>query len=122
MDYQISIIENVGYVLIEVFQPMTSELGRRCGAQAAQIGEEKKILNFLFDVRKAPNIQSVVHNYDFAYKEMSDFSFPKASRSAFLVNPGDNSHDFIETAFLNAGYTVKSFTEEEPAISWLTAK
>jgi hypothetical protein len=60
-----------------------------------------------------------VRNYEFANKEMVDFGFSRRSRSALLVRPDDRSHDFIETAFLNAGYAVKLFTDEVSAISWL---
>ncbi len=120
MDYHISLDENLGCIFIKVFHAMTSEIGTRCGPEIVRLSEEKHIKRFLFDVREAPNTQSDVKNYNFATEEISDFGFPHDSRSAFLVNPGDTSHDFITTLFLNAGYRVKSFTDENAATSWLT--
>lgn len=112
MDYMISLDENLGCIFIKFFNAMTSEVGIRCGADIVPLSEEKHIKRFLFDVREAPNTQSDVQNYNFATEEISDFGFPHDSRSAFLVNPDDTSHDFITTLFLNAGYRVRSFTDE----------
>ena len=120
MDYKISLDENLGCIFIKVFNAMTSEIGARCGPEIVRLSEEKHIKRFLFDVREAPNTQNDVQNYNFATEEISDFGFPRDSRSAFLVRPDDASHKFIETLFLNAGYRVKSFTDEEAARSWLT--
>lgn len=122
MDYDISLDENLGCIFIKFFNAMTSEVGIRCGADIVPLSEEKHIKRFLFDVREAPNTQSDVQNYNYATGEISDFGFPHDSRSAFLVNPGDTSHDFITTIFLNTGYRVKSFTDEESAITWLTTE
>jgi len=119
MDYEVSVAEGGHYILIKVHEPMTSELGRRCGAEAARLGEENNIKRFLFDLRKAPNIQNVMPNYNFAYKDMSDFGFPRASRSALLTKPDDKSHEFMETVFRNAGYQVMIFTDKPTAILWL---
>lgn len=119
MDCNISLDENLGCILIKFFNAMTSEVGARCGPEIVSLSEEKHIKRFLFDVREAPNIQSDVQNYNFATEGISEFGFPHDSRSAFLVKPDDTSHDFIETLFLNAGYRVKSFTDEEAAKAWL---
>ncbi len=98
---------------------MTSELGRRCGAAAVALGSVHGISSYLFDLRRAPNIQSVLPNYEFAYKELKGFGFPRGSRSALLTAPRDRSHDFLETVFKNAGYNVRLFTNEASAIEWL---
>ena len=120
MDYKISLDVNLSCIFIKVFNAMTSEIGAQCGPEIVRLSEEKHIKRFLFDVREAPNTQSDVQNYNFATEEISDFGFPHDSRTAFLIKPDDTSHDFITTLFLNAGYRVKSFTDEESAISWLT--
>ena len=119
MDYIISLDENLGCIVIKVFNAMTSEVSARSGPEIVRLSEEKHIKRFLFYVREAPNTQSDVQNYNFATEGISDFGFPHDSRSAFLVSPDDTSHDFITTLFLNAGYRVKSFTDEEAAKSWL---
>ena len=119
MDYQVSVADGGRYILIRVFVPMTSAIGVRCGVDASRLGVEKKMNSYLFDLRDSPNAQSVVDNYEFAHGEIADFGFPKSSRSAFLVRSDDRSHDFINTAFFNAGYITKLFTDETSAVSWL---
>jgi hypothetical protein len=73
-------------------------------------------------MRESTNVQSITANYNFAYKNVQTFEFPRNSLSAFLVRPNDNSHDFITTVFLNAGYAVEKFTNEQEAVNWLTAE
>jgi len=119
MDYQVSVANSGRYILIRVFVPMTSTIGTRCGDEAFRLGVEKKVNGYLFDLRDSPNVQSAVDNYEFAHGEIAEFGFPKSSRSAFLVRPNDRSHDFINTAFFNAGYVTKLFTDEASAVSWL---
>lgn len=101
---------------------MSSDIGRQSGVAAAQLANERNIKNFMFDVRSAPNVQSVIDDYTFAYEEMAALGFPSGSRSALLISSDDKSHDFIETAFRNAGYLVRIFTDESLAISWLEKK
>jgi hypothetical protein len=119
MDYQVSLAASGRYILIKVLVPMTSAVGVRCGADAVRVGAEKQVDRFLFDLRDSPNVQSVVDNYEFAHKEIANFGFPMTSRSAFLVRPDDKSHDFINTAFYNAGYVTRMFIDEAEAIAWL---
>ena len=119
MDYDVSVSEDSTYILIDIHQPMSNELGRRCGADAVALAEQYGLNHYLFDSRGAPNIEDPFLNYDFAYKEMEGFDFPHNSRSALLVDPDDASHNFMETVFLNAGYQVKLFTDKNEAIAWL---
>ncbi|KIH78100.1 hypothetical protein SAMN05660860_03148 [Geoalkalibacter ferrihydriticus] len=119
MDFRVSIPEGQDYVLIEVFKPITSNFALEFGCEARKLGEEFNLKKFLFDVRGAPNIQSVAKNYVFAYKELPEIKFPKSAISAFLLDQGDDSHEFIELAFKNAGYTLMSFTRQDEAIEWL---
>jgi hypothetical protein len=119
MDYLVSLAGGGRYVLIKVLVPMTSAIGIRCGTDAVRLGSEENVDRFLFDLRDSPNVQSVVDNYEFAHKEITKFGFPMTSRSAFLVRPDDKSHDFINTAFYNAGYVTRMFADEAAAIAWL---
>lgn len=119
MEYQVSLAAGDRYILIKVMVPMTSAVGARCGTDAVRLGAEKNVERFLFDLRDSRNVQSVVDNYEFAHKEITTFGFPITSRSAFLVRPDDQSHDFINTAFYNAGYVTKMFIDEAAAIAWL---
>ena len=100
---------------------MTSELALKSGPEIMRLADESDIRKFLFDMRESRNIQSVTNNYYFAYERIQTFDFPRNSLSAFLVQPSDNSHDFITTAFKNAGYSVEKFTSEDEAIKWLGA-
>lgn len=119
MKYEVSLSGDGTYVLIRVRGAMTRELGRRCGKDAVRMGAEHGLRRFLFDLRDAPNIENILSNYQFAYKDMADFGFDRQARSALLTNPSDRSHDFIETAFRNAGYDVRIFSDEESAVAWL---
>lgn len=119
MDYEVRLADNGRYVLVTVFVPMTSAMGVRVGSDAARLGAERQVDRFLFDLRGSTNVQSVVDNYEFAHKEIGVFGYPRTSRSAFLVRPDDKSHDFINTAFYNAGYVTQLFTDEAAAIAWL---
>ncbi len=119
MEYEISISKTCNHIIIRFYAPMTTALACRCGPELVHLASENNIDRFLFDVRHATNIQSHANNFFFANKDIMSFGFPRASRSAFLVRPGDTSHDFITTAFLNAGYSVKLFSDEEEAVTWL---
>lgn len=119
MDYEVRLADSGRHVRVTVYVPMTSATGVRVGADAVRLGAEMKVEKFLFDLRGSPNVQSIVDNYEFAHKEIGGFGFPLTSRSAFLVRPDDKSHDFINTAFFNAGYVTRLFTDEAEAIAWL---
>ena len=119
MDYNISVSENEKYILVKVNQPMTINLGRRCGLDATKLGERNNINCYLFDLRGAPNIENVLPNYQFAYEDMDNLGFPRNARSALLTDPDDKSHDFMETLFRNAGFNVRLFSNEHSAIAWL---
>jgi hypothetical protein len=119
MDYEVSVSKNEKFVIIDAKAPMTVDLSRRCGIDAHELARKKEIKRFLFDLRGAPNIETVLHNYEFAYQDMQEHGFSRSIRSALLTDPGDSSHDFMETLLLNAGYPVKKFSSEEDAVSWL---
>jgi hypothetical protein len=119
MEYEVSLASGGSYVLIKVLVPMTTAVGVSCGADAVRLGRETNVDRYLFDLRNSPNVQAVVDNYEFARKEITKFGFPTSSRSAFLVRPDDKSHDFINTAFFNAGFVTKMFADEASAIAWL---
>lgn len=57
--------------------------------------------------------------YVHAYHDPDNLYLIKDIRSAILVSEGDQSHNFIETTFQNAGLCVKIFTDESVAVKWL---
>ena len=119
MDYKISLSENRDYIILQYLVPMTTKVSLESGPEIMRLAIENNISKFLFDMRDSKNIQSPSGNYYFANQYIQKFNFPRNTRSAFLVSPDDHSHDFITTAFLNAGYIVAQFTSEEEAIKWL---
>jgi hypothetical protein len=121
MDYTISIAENRNYIIIKYLVPITTKVSLKSGPELMRHATENNIRRFLFDMRDSPNIQSVTDNYYFANQDIQTFSFPRGSYSAFLIAPSDNSHDFITTAFMNAGYVVSKFVNEDEAVKWLNA-
>ncbi|MBL1212675.1 MAG: hypothetical protein HND52_04825 [Ignavibacteriae bacterium] len=122
MDYEVSIADNGNYIIIKYYVPMTTEVALKSSSELMDLSEQHNIKRFLFDMRESANVQSITANYNFANKEVQTFEFPRNSLSAFLVRPNDNSHDFITTVFLNAGYAVEKFTSEKKAVNWLTAE
>jgi hypothetical protein len=100
---------------------MTTELALKSGPELQRIANENDIKRYLFDMRESQNIQSAADNYFYANQDIQTFDFPRESRSAFLIEPSDHSHDFITTAFKNAGYLVDKFVTEDEAVKWLNA-
>ena len=119
MDYEVTLSNDDKYILVRVDRPMNNALGVECGRAATALGKAHGVNRFLFDLRGAPNIETVLPNYEFAYKGLESFGFPKDSRSVLLTDADDRSHDFMETVFVNAGYTVRIFSDESAAIAWL---
>ena len=118
-DYRITVDGNRRIITIHYLVPMTTAIALESGPELMRVANENNIRKFLFDMRESTNIQSVAHNYFFANKDIQTFSFPRNSISAFLVHPSDHSHDFVTTAFMNAGYQVAKFVNEEEALQWL---
>jgi len=122
MNYSISISDNGKYIIVKILDSVTSELARLFSEDAKNLGNEKGIDRFLFDVRQSPNINSVLRNYIYVYSDMEKLELSKTARSAILTNPDDESHDFIETLSKSAGYNVRLFNNEKLAIDWLESE
>lgn len=96
------------------------ELAFRMSHDAICLARPLQIFRFLSDVRGIRNISNVVQNYEFAYEGVTAVGYSRADRIAVLHDEGDHTHDFIETASLNAGYRVRLFTDLNAALAWLT--
>lgn len=118
-DFRVSVSPSGKHILVQVFAPMDSDVGRRGSQAATVLAKEKGINRFLIDSRLVPNVQTVSRNYEFAYRELDNLGFPRDSRTALLVAPNDSSHDFMETLFKNAGYSVRLFRDAAEAVTWL---
>jgi hypothetical protein len=119
MKYEIFLGESGKYVRCHVYQPITSKFAVKYGQATTAFALERGLRNQLIDVRGMPNVDSVQHNYDFAYIELQDFEEHLHSRVAILADPTDRTHDFVEVVSRNAGYNVKVFIDEKSAIEWL---
>lgn len=108
------------FVTIRVTGAMSRAIGLQSSVEASKLAARLGTHNFLYDVRNAPNTETTVANYRFAYDDLPSLHIDRHSRAALLTSPGDHSHDFIETVLQNAGYRVKLFTDESLAIAWLS--
>jgi len=117
--FKISAAESGKYVICEVFEAVTSEFALEFGKATVEASREHGVTRQLYDVRQVRNINSVFHNYDFAYKDMVNLELEHDNRAAILVDSTDRSHDFVEIVSRNAGFNVRVFVEEERAIAWL---
>lgn len=119
MSYTIAISENGSYIICRVIGPMTVEIAQEFAREMDNLSHAKNIKRFLTDVREAPNVSSVNQNYKYANQDMKGLKLQRGVRSAILVDPADTTHDFVETAVMNAGYNVRVFRDERAAIAWL---
>lgn len=121
MSYNISLSKSKKHIRITIIGDITvkiaGEFTRDSLAASARYGVER----FLYDARKARNLSSVLENYKYAYENSKDMQLSHAARSVILTDPEDKSHEFVVTAFRNAGYNVMGFTDEKAAVAWLEA-
>ncbi|MBL8062215.1 MAG: hypothetical protein JNK32_04300 [Anaerolineales bacterium] len=81
------------------------------------------VRRFLLNLIEARNVNSVIDDYDFAYKNIGPSpEFLHGIRVALLVSPDDHSHDFINILFKNTGETIDLFVDQEEAVSFLLAE
>jgi len=119
MDYKISHTKTDGFVRIKIYKTITADLERSFAKEAIEIARRNDLLNYYADVRGVPNVATTVEQYNLAYQEMAQFGLDYNSKIAVVHEQEDRSHDFIETVFLNAGYSCKLFIDESEAYDWL---
>lgn len=120
MGYKLETSEDKDFITLTVEGDFTAKDMMGYIMAAHDLGTEIKISRFLVDVREARNVDSVMHNYQFAYSDMKNTEgIIISARVAALVNPGDRSHDFIETVLNNAGLSIKLFSDRELALEYL---
>ena len=119
MEFKLTISKNRKYLIIDVFNTITEELQRRFVEEGVETMKKNNIKNVLVDVNRVPNTANVYEKYKLAYYETDRLGYPRDGKIAVFVNPGDNSHDFIETAFRNAGYQCSIFKDKNSAVEWL---
>lgn len=119
MRFEISLAESGKYVICRVLEPVTTEFALEFGKATVDFSHEHGLNRQLYDCRLVRNIDSVYHNYDFAYKDMVNLGLEYDDRVAVLVDTADRSHDFVEIVIRNAGYNVKTFIDYDQAVAWL---
>ena len=119
MPYSVSLSPDGKYLMCRVTGEVTAEIAREFRSALLEMSISTNVTLFLTDARGTPNKSSVLDNYSYAYSDLKEIDFPRASRTAILVDPTDRSHDFVETVTRNAGYTVQVFHDEAAALAWL---
>ena len=119
MEFKISTSENGEYLVVEVFKPITGDLERGFIKKSIEEMKVHDIKKVFVDVSRVPNIEGVFENYKSAYYEMELLDHPTDAKIAVFVSPDDDSHDFAQTLYRNAGYNFSIFQDKSSAIKWL---
>ena len=119
MNYEIEVSESERFLRLKAQGDVSVELARKWSLELKEMAHPLGITCFLFDMRIAKNVSSIIDNYYFAYRDADRLGLARNVRSAILANRADNSHNFVETTMQNANFNVRLFNEESTAISWL---
>lgn len=119
MRYDISLSERGKYIRITILGDITVDTAWDFTRDSMEASSTHGVDRFLYDARQAQNLSSVLENYKFAYEGSKEMELSHSARSAILAAPDDKSHQFVVTAFRNAGFNVLGFTDEEAAVAWL---
>ena len=87
---------------------------------ALDLGRTHAATRILFDSRGTRFTPGVGAQYAYARHQAWQLGLTRDWRIAMLASTGDDSYDFLETAFLNSGYDARLFNDEGLAIAWLT--
>ena len=123
MAHSIKLSKKKEYIILAIEGDFTGQDMMQYILEAHAFGAKKGIQNYLVDVTKARNIDSVLGNYEFAHSDIPAMPGvnPRA-KVASLVSPDDHSHDFIETVLINAGMPIKLCRDLESAEKYLLNK
>lgn len=119
MKFKISFSKDKAYVRIHVFNAFNGKTEREFAENAIKDAKQHKITKFLVDVRGAPNVANSLEQYLLAYVDVDQFGLNRDSRIAILADENDESHNLLETVFVNAGYHCCIFLNEDDALIWL---
>jgi hypothetical protein len=119
MSYKISLSEDGTHILVRVLEDINGLLEKAFAQDAIVKAKQHGLTNFLVDVRGTRNTAGFIDHYQLGYHVMNEFGLDKTSKIAILADPDDQSHDFIETVFTNAGYRCRVFSDKDTALKWL---
>lgn len=120
MSYTINLSNDGKYIILVVKGEINRQIAIPQNQEAHALGKQKGIQRYLVDLTAARNTDTIPDQYDFAYKDMQQAEgIDRLARVAVLVDPGDHSHDFIETVARNSGQDVRIFKNREAAEAYL---
>ena len=120
MNYTVTLSDDETYINVRIFVPSTLELRREYLQTMADLANKNGLNRFLVDVRKSPSATNIIEDYQTAYELAHAAGLKCGTRIAALVSSGDASRQFVETAAVNAGYSVAQFKSESEAVEWLS--
>jgi hypothetical protein len=119
MPHTLSVSPDGAYIVLKVVGNITRQSALAQNLEAHALGRELGIDKYLVDATEARNVDSPVDDYEFAQDDMKGPGLSRTARVAILVDPGDRSHDFVETVTRNAGLDVTIFRDRAAAESHL---
>ena len=119
MQHFISLSEDKSYVILKYVGEISREPVLKITEEAHRFGSRQGVKHYLVDVTEAVNVESLMGNYDFAYDDLDQADIDRSACIAMLVDPNDQTHDFVETLLINAGHGVRLFRDRETAIKYL---
>ena len=120
MEYSITVSEDGKYIILKVKGDMDRVSAMREIIEAHELGAKLGIERYMADLTEARNIRSIVDDYELANDYThNDRRINTFARVAMLVSSEDHTHDFLETASINAGWRVKLFRDRQQALNYL---
>ena len=111
------------YIIHTIVGEINARIANELNHDLVEMGRRHNINRYLTDLTECRNVDSVVDNYNFAYRDLpSDPAINRSDRVALLVAAEDHSHDFIAITCQNAGFNVTLFRDREEAIRHLLAE
>lgn len=119
MQYTIDLSEDETYIILKYVGSITRQTAIKASEESHALGRKMAIRRYLVDALEARNTENLLDNYAFAYEDLKQAEIDRGACIALLVNPQDDSHDFIETLLRNAGHDVTLFKNRDQAIHHL---
>ena len=118
--FTIEHIKDGNYLRVNVYVPVTRDSADEFTQRSEDEVERLGCVGALVDVRSVPNVSTVNDNYEFSAWDMKVTGARAEMKRAILTAADDDTHDLPILAMQEMGFTVKKFTDEQEAISWLT--
>ena len=119
MQYELNMTEGRSRLSVRVYDPVTKALALDLLKEVVRESTKHDVSNLLIDARGVPSTKTTVEDYDIAYYRLEELGFKPHVKSAIVVDPDDQTHDFFETCTMNAGYNWRIFSDPDLANQWL---